>query len=57
LHHESDVPSVPISVDGTGKNQVEPGKESTGDAPVLSHCLLIKKKSLTKTIWFAGALS
>jgi len=56
LHHESDVPSVPISVIGIGKNQVEPGKESTGDAPVLSHCSLIKK-SVTKPDWFAGALS
>jgi hypothetical protein len=43
LHHESYVPSVLISVIGTGKNQVEPGKESTLDAPVLSHCSLIKK--------------
>jgi hypothetical protein len=33
---------MPISVIGTGKNQVDPGKESTGDALVLSHCSLIK---------------
>jgi len=33
---------MPISVVGTDKNQMEPGKESTGDAPVLPHCSLIK---------------
>jgi hypothetical protein len=27
-----------ISVEGTGKNQLDPGLESMGDAPVLSHC-------------------
>jgi len=56
LHHESDVLSVPTSVVGTGKNQVHPDKESTGDAPVLSHFLL-RKKSLTKTDWCAGESS
>jgi len=27
-----------ISVAGTGKNQLQPGQESMGDAPVLSYC-------------------
>ena len=34
--------SVLISVEGTGKNQVERGQESMGDAPVLSHCSLLR---------------
>jgi hypothetical protein len=32
-----------IPVDGTGKSQLPPGYESVGDAPVLSHCSLLKK--------------
>jgi len=31
-----------ISVEGTGKNQLEPGQESVGDAPVLSRCPLLR---------------
>jgi len=34
-HHKSSVPSMPVSVMGTGKNQQEPGQKSMGDAPVL----------------------
>jgi len=30
-----------ISVEGTGKNQLQPGQESVGDAPVLSQCSLL----------------
>jgi len=40
-----------ISVEGTGKNQLEPGQGDMGNDPVLSHC------SLTETNWCAGALS
>jgi len=29
-----------ILVAGTGKNQLDPGQESMGDAPVLSRCSL-----------------
>jgi len=46
-----------ISVEGTGKNQPEPRQESMGDAPVLSHRYLLKKKSLTEISWCAVALS
>jgi len=35
---------------------MEPGQESMGDAPVLSHCSFAKK-FLTETNWGAGALS
>jgi len=45
-----------ISLEGTGKNQMEPGQESMGNAPVLSHCSFARK-CLTKTNWDAGALS
>jgi hypothetical protein len=31
-----------MSVDGTGKNRMEPGQESMGDAPLLSHCSLLR---------------
>jgi len=31
-----------ISVEGTGKCQVEPGQESMEDSPVLSHCTWLK---------------
>jgi len=34
-----------ISVEGTGKNQLQPGQESMGDAPVLSHCSLLRNYS------------
>jgi len=37
---QSSIPSMMISVKETGKIQVEPGQESTGDSPVSSHCLL-----------------
>jgi len=31
-----------ISVKKTGKNQLEPGQESMGDGPLLSHCSLLR---------------
>jgi len=31
-----------ISVKGTNKNQLAPGKESMGEAPGLSHCSLLR---------------
>jgi hypothetical protein len=31
-----------ISFKGTGKNQIEPGQESMGEDPVLSHCSLLR---------------
>jgi len=34
---------MPISVEGTRKNQLEPCLEIMGDAPVLSHFRLLKK--------------
>jgi hypothetical protein len=34
---------VLISVDSAGKNQLEPGQESVGVAPALSHCSLLRK--------------
>jgi hypothetical protein len=40
-YHKSAIPSLLISVQGMGKNQLEPSKESMGDAPVLSHCSLL----------------
>jgi hypothetical protein len=33
---------VLISIEGTDKNQLEPGQESIGDIPVLSHCSLLR---------------
>jgi len=45
-----------ISIKRKVKNQLEPGQESMGDAPVLSYCNFLKKKSLTKTDQCAGAL-
>jgi hypothetical protein len=45
-----------ISVEGTGKNQLEPGQESMGDASVLSNSFFAKK-TLNKTDRCAGALS
>jgi len=36
------ISSVLISVEGTDKNQLEPGLESNGEAPVLSHCSLLR---------------
>jgi hypothetical protein len=39
----------------TGKNQLQPGQESIGDATVLSNFFV--KKSLTNTDWCVGALS
>jgi hypothetical protein len=32
-----------ISIEGTGKNQLEPGLERTEDAAVLSHWSLLRK--------------
>ena len=43
-----------ISVKGTGKNQLQPGEESVGDDPVLSHCSLlwnIKKRKKLPVSW------
>jgi len=40
----------------TGKTEMEPGQESMGDYPVLSHCSFAKK-FLAKTNCGAGALS
>jgi hypothetical protein len=34
--------SVVISVEGKGKNELKPGQKSIGDAPVLSHCSLLR---------------
>jgi hypothetical protein len=31
-----------ISIKGTGKNQLQPGQESTGDGPLLSHGSLLR---------------
>ena len=46
LHHvfasQSTILSVLILVEGTGKNQGDPGQESVGNAPVLSHCSLLR---------------
>ena len=33
---------MPISLKGTQKNQMEPGDESPGDAPVLSYCFILR---------------
>jgi hypothetical protein len=38
-----------ISVEGTGKNQMESGQKSMEDSTMLSHCF--PKNSLTKTDW------
>jgi len=38
-HEKSAVPSILISVERIGKNQMEPGQVSNGDAPVLSRVL------------------
>ena len=45
-----------ISVEGTGKNQLQPSQESTGGCSN-AVTLLFGKKSLTKTDRCAGALS
>ena len=42
------------SVEGSGKNQLQPGQEGMGDAPVVT--LFSAKKSLTKTNQCAEAL-
>jgi len=44
-----------ISVERTGKNQLEPGRENGGCSKFVT--LVVKKKSLTKTDRCAGALS
>jgi hypothetical protein len=41
LPPQSAVPSTQISVEETGKNQQEPGQDSTGDTPAMSHSSLI----------------
>jgi hypothetical protein len=33
---------VLISVEGAGEDQLDPGQESTRDAPLLSHCFLLR---------------
>jgi len=48
--------SVLISNEGTGKNQLQPGKESMGDATVFSDCFSAKK-SLNNPDRCVGALS
>ena len=47
-HHKSAVASMLISVEGTGKIQLQPGQENMGDAPV-SSLFFALKKSLNKT--------
>jgi hypothetical protein len=42
LHHKRAVPSMLISVKSAGKNQMQPGQVSTGHAPLLSHCSLLR---------------
>ena len=37
-YYENDVPSMLTPVEGTGKNQLEPGQNSMGDASELLHC-------------------
>jgi hypothetical protein len=46
---------VLISVEGAGKNRLEPGQERRGCFSVVT--LLFAKKSLTKTDGLAGAVS
>ena len=41
-YHISTVLSVLISVEGTGKNQLEPAQESMGDVPVFSYFSLVR---------------
>jgi len=45
-HHRSAVPSVLISLEGTGTNELQPDQESMGDAPVLSHSYLLRNLSV-----------
>jgi len=52
---QSAVPSMLISVEKTGKNQLQPGQASMGYAPVLSHHSLLRNP-LTKTDQYAGEL-
>ena len=40
--HKSVVPSILISVEGTGKNRLESGHESMGEATVSLHCYLVR---------------
>ena len=40
---QSSVASMPISVEGTRKNRLQPGQESIVHAPVLSYCSLLRK--------------
>jgi hypothetical protein len=42
LYHKGAVPSMLISVEGTGKAQQQPGQESMGDIALLSHCSLLR---------------
>jgi len=45
-----------ISIEGTGKNKLQPGQESMGGCCIVV-TLISPKKSLNKTDWCAGALS
>ena len=49
-HHRSPIPSMLISVEGTGSSQLEPGQNSMGDAPVLSPCSLLRNPWQKPTI-------
>jgi len=51
---QNTVPSLLISNEGTGKNQMEPGQENVGCSNVV--ILFLAQKSLTKTDRCAGAL-
>ena len=41
-HHKNAIPLILISVKEKGKNQLEEGQEGMGDAPILSHCSLLR---------------
>ena len=41
-HEKNAVPLILISVEGIGKNQMQPGQVNNGDAQVSSHCSLLR---------------
>jgi hypothetical protein len=41
-HNKNAAPSMTIAVEGTGKNQLELGQESMGDAALLSYFSLLR---------------
>jgi len=45
-----------ISVKRTGKNQLEPGKESMGDGPLLSHCSLLRNPWLKSIVCWSSVV-